>query len=159
MRADEVLSLNVGDVILDAGREGLRVREAKNNTERLVVLSPDVMPKTLRGLRVWLRTLGRVPSLHVPLFRSNRGTRVSYDALHYRWVQVCRAADLVDQMDGKVQPRYTIHQLRHTVGSTLITRYPEQIVSRMLGHRDPRSTRRYAEVTEMQVREVLARRP
>ncbi len=62
-------------------------------------------------------------------------------------------------MDGKVQPRYTIHQLRHTIGSTLITRYPEQIVSRMLGHRDPRSTRRYAEVTEMQVREVLARRP
>jgi len=86
------------------------------------------------------------------------GTRISYDTLHYRWAQICAAAGLVDEVEGKQLPRYTIHQLRHTVGSTLITQYPEQIVSRMLGHRDPRSTRRYAEVTEMQVRAALAER-
>jgi integrase/recombinase XerD len=158
MRADEVLGLNVGDVILEAGREGLRICEAKNNAERTVVLTPDIMPKTIRGLRAWLRALGPSAAPYMPLFRSNRGTRVSYDALHYRWVQVCQAAGLVDQIDGRDQPRYTIHQLRHTVGSTLITQYPEQIVSRMLGHRDPRSTRRYAEVTELQVRAALAER-
>ena len=39
MRADEVLNLNVGDVVLDAGREGLRVREAKNKHDRVVVLT------------------------------------------------------------------------------------------------------------------------
>ena len=158
MRADEVLSLNVGDVTLDAGREGLRVREAKNGYARMVVLTPDHRPRSVRGLRAWLRDLGDHAAPTIPLVRSNRGTRVSYDALHYRWVQVCRAAALVDQIDGRDQPRYTIHQLRHIVGSTLITQYPEQIVSRMLGHHDPRSIRRYAEITEMQVRAALAER-
>jgi site-specific recombinase XerD len=59
-------------------------------------------------------------------------------------------------LDANGKPRYTIHQLRHTVGTAFIREYPEHIVSRMLGHRDPRSTRRYAEVTEDQVRAVLA---
>jgi hypothetical protein len=61
-------------------------------------------------------------------------------------------------VDGREQPRYTIHQLRHTLGSNLIRELPEQIVSRVLGHRDPRSTRRYAEVNEEQVRVALAER-
>jgi integrase/recombinase XerD len=76
MRADEVLSLNVGDVVLDPGREGLRVREAKNNRERVVVLDPDLMKRSLRLLRSWLRDLGSKAALITPLFRSNRGTRV-----------------------------------------------------------------------------------
>jgi integrase/recombinase XerD len=155
MRADEVLSLNVGDVTLEAGREGLHVSEAKNGVDRTVVLTPDVMPKSLRGLRAWLRRLGDHPPLSMPLFRSNRSTRVSYDALHYRWIKACKAANLIAVVDGKEQPFYTIHQLRHTVGSTLIAQYPEHIVSRMLGHRDPRSTRRYAEVNEDKVRAAL----
>jgi integrase len=50
-------------------------------------------------------------------FRSNRGTTVSYNALHYQWAQVCAAAGLM-QDDGR--PRYTLHQLRHTRGSDLI---------------------------------------
>jgi integrase/recombinase XerD len=94
----------------------------------------------------------------MPLFRSNRGTRVTYDALHYQWAKVCQAADLIDVVDGREQPRYTIHQLRHTLSSNLIRELPEQIVSRVLGHRDPRSTRRYAEVNEEQVRVALAER-
>lgn len=154
MRADEVLSLDVGDVTLDAGREGLRIREAKNNRERIVVLDPDLMKRSLRLLRSWLRDRGK-DALTTPLFRSNRGTRVSYDALHYQWVKLCQTAQLVDTPGC---PRYTIHQLRHTVGSMLIGELPEQIVSRMLGHRDPRSTRRYAEVNEDQVRKALAGR-
>lgn len=158
MRADEVLSLNIDDVCLDAGREGLHIHEAKNNTERVVVLSPDMMPRSIRGLRSYLKTLHAASMPNLPLFRSNRGTRMSYDALHYQWMQVCRRARLVDVIAGKEQPRYTMHQLRHTVGTALIADYPEQIVSRMLGHRDPRSTRRYAEVNDDQVRAALARK-
>lgn len=158
MRADEVLGLNVGDVMLDRGREGLLVREAKNNCERIVVVTSDVMPKTLSGLRAWLRTLGRDAAPSLPLFCSNRGTRIAYDTLHYQWVQLCKAASLVDQVDGVERHRYTIHQLRHTVASEWIRAYPEHIVSRLLGHRDPRSTRRYAEVNEDQVRAALSTR-
>jgi integrase/recombinase XerD len=152
-RADEVLSLNVGDVTLDVGREGLHIREAKNNSERIVVLNADVMKRSLRLLRAYLRELGPLDA-GTPLFRSNRGTRTAYDTLYYQWQRLCASAGLLDA--GK--PRYTIHQLRHTAGTDFIRHYPEQIVSRMLGHRDPRSTRRYAEVTEDQVRAVLAER-
>jgi len=92
----------------------------------------------------------------MPLFRSNRGTRVSHDALHYQGAKHCQSENLVDLFDGCEQPRYTIHQLRHTIGSTLIRELPEEIVNQILGHRDPRSTRGYAEVTEEQVRLALA---
>jgi integrase/recombinase XerD len=92
------------------------VRDPKNGTERIVVLGPTATPKALRMLRAHLKTLRGQPP-HVPLFRSPRGTRVSYDALHYQWGQVCATAGLVDAQ-GK--PRYTLHQLRHTRGSELV---------------------------------------
>ena len=74
-----------------------------------------------------LREHGKNLTLAVPLFRSNRGTRVSYDTLHDQWAKLCAAARLVDNVGGRKQPRSTRHQLRHTVGSTLIAHYPEQV--------------------------------
>ncbi len=155
MRADEMLRLNVGDVCLEPSREGLHVREAKNNHERVVVLNSNVMKLTLRGLRAFLRSLGPVEA-HGPLFRSNRGTRISYDTLHYQWGQLCARTGLV--VAETERPRYTIHQLRHTAASTCIRHYPIHIVSRMLGHRDLRSTQQDAAITEEQVRAALAER-
>src|SRR5947207_1987164 len=46
-------------------------------------------PKALRMLRAHLKTLRGQPP-HAPLFRSPRGTRVSYDALHYQWARSVR---------------------------------------------------------------------
>ncbi len=102
MRAGEVLALNLGDVTLAPGREALHVREAKNGTERMVVLGPTATPKSLRGLRAHRRERRGEPSC-APLFRSNRGTRLSYDALHYQWGRLCLAAGLVDEAN---KPRY-----------------------------------------------------
>lgn len=146
VRTDEVLNLNVGDVLLEPGREVLLVHDSKSGTKRMVVLTPDVMPRSLRGLRSWMRDMGDDVSAATPLFRSSRGNRASYDTLHRRWVSVCKAARLVDIVDGKEAPRYTLHHLRHTAAAELIAYYPEQVVRRILGHRDPRSTRRYAEI-------------
>lgn len=67
------------------------------------------------GLRL-LKRAGRV----IRLFASgcsSRGTRVSYDAVHYQWARLCSTAGLVDASGA---PRYTPHQLRHTRGSELI---------------------------------------
>jgi integrase/recombinase XerD len=146
VRTDEVLNLNVGDVILEAGREVLLVQDTKSGNKRMVALTSDAMPRSLRGLRSWIRDLGPNPLPNDPLFCSSRGNRASYDTLHRRWVQVCRSAHLIDVVDGKEQPRYTLHHLRHTAAAELIAFYPEQVVRRILGHRDPRSTRRYAEI-------------
>jgi integrase len=64
MRVGEVLELRWGDVILEAGREALRVREAKNGLERTVILGPTATPRRLRGLRAARRALGRIPADH-----------------------------------------------------------------------------------------------
>lgn len=152
MRVGEVLWLNVGDVTLKPGREGLRVREAKNKSERIVTLGPSSTPKSLRGLRSHCRQLGGLPPT-TPLFSSNRGTRVSYAAAQYQWAQLCSRAGLVE-VDGTL--RYTLHQLRHTRGSELIEEGKAvEIVQRVLGHRDIRSTQGYVDLSEMQVRAAL----
>jgi integrase/recombinase XerD len=148
VRTDEVLNLNVGDVILEPGREVLLVRDSKSGNKRMVVLTPDAMPRSLRGLRSWMRELDENLPPSTALFRSSRGNRASYDTLHRRWIQVCKAAHLVDMVNDKEQPRYTLHHLRHTAAAELIAFYPEQVVRRILGHRDPRSTRRYAEIAK-----------
>ncbi len=153
MRVGEVLELRWGDVTLDGGREALRVREPKNGVERTVVLGPTATPRTVRGLRAARRVVGRTPADYELVFRSNRGTRVSYDALHYQWAKLCTTAGLVDATGV---PRYTPHQLRHTRGSDLIAQGQRiEIVQRVLGHRDIRSTLGYAELQEAQVRAAL----
>jgi integrase/recombinase XerD len=154
MRAGEVLELRWGDVMLDPGREALRIREAKNGAERTVILGPTATPHSVRGLRAARRAHGRAATAdHQVVFLSNRGTRVSYDALHYQWARVCQTAGLVDEAGA---PRYTPHQLRHTRGSELIAQGQRvEIVQRVLGHRDIRSTLGYAELQDAQVRAAL----
>lgn len=153
MRASEVLNLNYVDVCLDAGREGLWLRETKNGHPRTVILESTATPQTLRRLRIWLRQQGNLPP-HTPLFRSARQTPVQYRTLYYQWQQVCRVAGLVDEHGD---PLYTLHQLRHTRGTELIEQgYRMEIVQRILGHRDPRSTQGYAEVSDLLVRQALA---
>jgi integrase/recombinase XerD len=152
MRVSEALDLRVGDVTLEAGHEALRVREGKGGFERVVILGATATPKSLRGLRAHLKAL-RAANEYELLFRSRRGTRLSYDAVHYQWAKVCAAAELVDEA-GK--PRYTLHQLRHTRGSELVAQgQPMEIIQRVLGHRDIRSTLGYAELSEAQVRAAL----
>ena len=80
---------------------------------------------------------------------------MSYDAVHYQWHKLCATAGL---LDAEGSPRYTPHQLRHTRGSELIAQGQRvEIVQRVLGHRDIRSTLGYAELQEAQVRAALER--
>jgi hypothetical protein len=109
----------------DAARECAFARLRTGTTRSGLDARPDV--KILRRLRDWLREFGEYAAPTTPLFRSNRGTRVSYDALHYRWAQVCKSARLVDVVDSKDQLRCTIYQLRHRAGTELISQYSEQI--------------------------------
>lgn len=153
MRVSEALGLNLGDIILEPGHEGLRVRRAKNKVERIVPLGPNSTPKSLRGLRSHVRDLGSALPMTTPLFTSNRGTRVSYAAAQYQWTQCCRQARLIEDGDTL---RYTLHQLRHTRGTELVEEGKSlEIVQRVLGHRDIRSTQGYVDLSEAQVRNAL----
>ena len=66
-------------------------------------------------------------------------------------------ATMLLDADGK--PRYTVHQLRHTRGTQMVQDgHALHIVQRALGHKDPRSTQLYADVTEDDVRRALETR-
>jgi site-specific recombinase XerD len=111
--------------------------------ERTDILGPTATPRMLRGVRSTRRALTPTPADHEILFHSKSGTSVSYDAVHYQWAKLCTVGGLVDT-DGA--PRYTPHQLRHTRGSELLAQGQRvEIVQRVLGHRDIRSTLGYAE--------------
>ncbi|TME23479.1 MAG: site-specific integrase [Chloroflexi bacterium] len=72
------------------------------------------------------------------------------------WISLasCRSGLL----DAAGAPRYTPHQLRHTGGSELVAQGQRgELVQRVLGHRDIRSTLGYAELQEAQVRGALER--
>jgi len=151
MRVGEVLKLRRGDVCLDAGRESLQVQEAKNERAHTVILTPSATPKSLRALRGYLKTISDQP--FTLLFLSNRRTALSYDAVHYQWAKLGRLAGL---LDAQGKPLYTIHQLRHTRATELLAQgNPVEIVQRVLGHRDIRSTLGYAELNDQQVRAAL----
>lgn len=76
MRVGEVLALNVGDVTLEPGREGLHIREAKNRVERIVILGPSATPQSLRGLRTHLKAIGSSQPAHA---QRRRGSSHSKD--------------------------------------------------------------------------------
>jgi len=59
-------------------------------------------------------------------------------------------------LDADSQPRYTLHQLRHTRGTEMVEeRSPLHVVQKTLGHLDPRSTPQYVELAEDQLRHEL----
>ena len=153
MRVGEVLALNVGDVNVAPGQEGLRVRDPKNRVERVVVLGPNSTEKSMRLLRRHLKERGPdMPPTH-PLFCSNRTTRTRYTTVVWHWNTLCTGAGLLDP-DGT--PRYTIHQLRHTAATELLEDgHKIEVVQRRLGHKDIRTTMGYAEVNDAALRAAL----
>ena len=61
-------------------------------------------------------------------------------------------------MNEHDQPRYTLHQLRHTRGTEMVEeRYPLHVVQKALGHVDPRLTQVYADLSDLQLRHELER--
>lgn len=152
IRAGEALALRLADVELAPSRETLFIREAKNGRPRPVQIGDRFTPKTMRRLRKLVKQRADEPG-HAPLFRSNRGSQLTYGALLYQWTKLCRDRGLVDATG---EPRYTIHQLRHTRGSELVEQGQSlDVVQSILGHRDPRSTQIYAELHADQVRAAL----
>jgi integrase len=75
----------------------------------------------------------------------------------YHWGKLCVQAGLCDEAGV---PRYTIHQLRHTVATELLEEgHRIEMVQRRLGHKDIQTTMGYAEVSDARVRAELEGRP
>jgi site-specific recombinase XerD len=80
------------------------------------------------------------------LFTSGQGARGDYDWAYYWWDKVMDAAGLVEK-------QYTIYQLRHTRITSWVRGGMELLaVRRTAGHRDIRTTERYAQIDDQDVR-------
>lgn len=82
------------------------------------------------------------------------------------WVQVCKAAGLVEavtlkgkrRMITRYRPTLRIHDLRHTYASHLVSNGVSlQVVGKLLGHTNPQTTNRYAHVADEALRQATNR--
>jgi site-specific recombinase XerD len=134
LRVSELIDLTCGDVVLGAGAH---VRcFGKGRKERATPLRKDCMD----ALRVWLAERGGAGS--EPLFASNRGERLSRDAVE-RIVRkhVELASKRCPTLKGK---RVTPHVLRHSAAMQLLQNGVDRtVIALWLGHESVETTQMY----------------
>lgn len=150
MRVSEALALDGNDLDVDTGV--LRVREGKNGKERLLPLDPSTVAGLLDYRTERDRLIGR-PAM--PLFVTNKATRLSDCTARYNFARVCQQIGLRSEQQYQRHGRGPrIHDLRHTFAvRTMIDWYrtgkdPAREMIRLttyLGHTDPSHTYWYLE--------------
>jgi integrase len=155
MRVGELLDLEL-DCLVDFARHGtwLRVPLGKLNSERVVPLEPD----TVAVIDTWIAHRGRQRALPHPrnghptefLFLEH-GRRLTSFRLRKGLLDAVAAADLRGR-DG--QPLHiTLHQLRHTFGTSLINGgIGLPALMALMGHVTPEMTLRYAKLASPTIR-------
>jgi site-specific recombinase XerD len=134
LRVSELINLTCGDVVLGIGAHVRCI--GKGRKERSTPLRKDCV----QALRVWLSERGGADS--APLFMSNRGARLSRDAVE-RIVRkhVGLAATTCPTLKGK---RVTPHVLRHSAAMQLLQNGVDRtVIALWLGHESVESTQMY----------------
>ena len=134
LRVSELIGLDCGDVDLDRGAHV--ACRGKGRKARATPLRAD----TVKVLRDWLDE--RSASRDQPLFVSNRGTRLSRDAIE-RIVRkyVAIASDQCQTLKSK---RVSPHCLRHSAAMELLHRgVGSAVIALWLGHESAETTRIY----------------
>ena len=143
LRVSELINLTCDDVALGTGPH---VRcMGKGRKERSTPLRKDCA----QALRVWLRERGGADSR--PLFVSNRGARLSRDAVE-RIVRkhVELATETCPTLKGK---RVTPHVLRHSAAMQLLQNGVDRtVIALWLGHESVESTQMYVHA-DIQIKE------
>src|SRR5271156_3181242 len=143
LRVSELINLTCGDVALGTGAH---VRcMGKGRKERSTPLRKDCV----EALHTWLRERGGADS--EPLFISNRGARLSRDAVeHIVRKHVGLAATTCPTLKGK---RVTPHVLRHSAAMQLLQNGVDRtVIALWLGHESVESTQMYVHA-DIQIKE------
>jgi integrase/recombinase XerD len=159
LRANEALHLDRNDVDLINGV--LTIRDAKFGKTRYV----PVHPSTQRALQRYAKLrdrLCRTPCCS-RFFLSDRGTRVTYDALRWTFVKVSRQIGLRGACDSRGP---VLHGLRHRLAINTLLKWHRRGVdverhlptlSAYLGHAHITDTQWYLTATPQLLRYVLRR--
>ncbi len=155
VRVSEALSVRLERIRLAA--QELTV-VGKGKRERTVYLiQTEALGLLRRYLRHqgWLAKDGETITEKGLLFRPDAakqragkaGLPIHYTTIQQRWKGYCQLA----KVDA------TVHQLRHTFATRLVNEgKPLEVVQKVLGHRNPATTQRYAVVSDETVRRALA---
>ena len=158
MRAGELLDLEL-DCIADFGAghgSWLRVPIGKLGTDRMVPLDPE----PLALLDTWITNRGHQRSLVHPrdghladFVFTERGRRIGAHRLRVGLHAAIAAADLRDRAGNPLHA--TLHQLRHTFGTTLANAGMSlPALMALLGHVTPEMTLRYARLASPTIRDA-----
>ena len=133
MRIGELLSTKIQDIKLRE-RRILIHESAKNRTGRVVYLSDDART----ALKKWIKIRSQNPKY---LFYGHRGRQLSYEAARAAFNKYTKKA-------GVCKKGYTLHCLRHTFASELLSAgMPLESLQYLMGHSSIAVTRRYARLT------------
>ncbi|MDA8358224.1 MAG: tyrosine-type recombinase/integrase [Actinomycetota bacterium] len=158
MRAGELLDLELGCIVDFGGGHGswLRVPVGKLGTDRMVPLDPG----PLRLLDAWIAKRGPQRSLPHPrdghladFVFTERGQRIGAHRLRVGLHTAIAAADLRDPAGNPLH--VTLHQLRHTFGTTLANAGMSlPALMALMGHVTPEMTLRYARLASPTIRDA-----
>lgn len=148
LRVSEIISLRVGDLILDPGHSAIIVRHGKGGKKRGVDIGQALREHLLEYLE-WKRAVGESTAPEALLFLSPRGGGLTRQAVYHMFKRYARLAGLPD--------RFTIHSCRHTYASMLYkaSRYNLRLVQKQLGHASIRTTQVYADVLSQDALEAV----
>ena len=141
LRIGEALGLTNGDlereqalirVEYQLGRDGSRTPLKTEESRRVV----DIPPELMRRLLTLVNERGQLFNLQAFVFASSNGTGLERKVVR-------RALDRAVKAAALVAPKPTLHDLRHTHASMLISLdFPLVDIQRRLGHRKPDTTLR-----------------
>lgn len=138
LRAQNVMRLDWSEVDLQAPLITVRIKSRKPGGRELII--PIARPLLLELANIGPKEAGRV-FLY-------RGRPIRTDVRH-AWLTALRRAGIATH--------YTWHDLRHTAASWMRQRkVPLDIIQKILGHTDIKSTARYAHIGEQSAVEAVA---
>jgi site-specific recombinase XerD len=148
LRVSEIVSLRVGDLILDPGHAAIIVRRGKGGKKRGVDIGQALRDHLVEYLD-WKRSVGEPTAPEALLFLSPRGGALTRQAVYHMFKRYARRAGLPE--------RFTIHSCRHTYASMLYkaSRYNLRLVQKQLGHASIRTTQVYADVLSADALEAV----
>ncbi len=148
LRVSELINLTCGDVVLGTGAHVCCM--GKGRKERSTPLRKD----SAKALRAWLAE--RAAANADPLFISNRGNRLSRDAVE-RLVRkyVTKASNTCSTLKGK---RVAPHVLRHSAAMQLLQNGVDRtVIALWLGHESVETTQMYIHANIQMKEEAMAR--
>ena len=150
LRGGDACELPFNPMIEDSsGWPCLRFSNSKVAAEQLIPLSPKAA-ETIRAQQAHVRMVwpGGSPWLFPGIAENPDGTKpYAHGTLSG---QLGRWQERIGVKDETGQPvRVHAHQFRHTVGTRLINAgVPQHVIGKLLGHKSPRMTDRYAWIRE-----------